>query len=149
MQYINGTWTPLAECDENTYILKGLEAGKQYKVAVITKLDGKWFTDVSNAITVTPNTVVTTKYPVVNKVEVQNNSFRLSWDAVEGAEKYCVAYYSAGKWRLLDQFDASQTSYTRTKVPAGKTYTLVVGARINGKWDASDLTQRAVNVTIK
>ncbi|SDA31923.1 hypothetical protein SAMN02910446_03528 [Ruminococcus sp. YE78] len=149
VQYINNTWTPLAECDENTYILKGLTPGTQYKVAVVTKLDGKWFTDVSNAITVTPNTVVTTKYPVVNKIEVQNNSFRLSWDAVEGAEKYCVAYYSAGKWRLLDQFDASKTSYTRTKVPAGRTYTLVVGARINGKWDASDLNQRAVNVTVK
>lgn len=144
MAYLNGEWTKIAECDSNTYTITGLTPGKEYKVAVITKLDGEWFTDTSNAIVVTPNTPV---YPAVN-VEVRGNAFRLSWDAVPGADKYAVAYYSAGRWRLLDQFDATRTVYTRTKVPTG-TYQLAVGARVDGKWDISNLNQRAVTVTIK
>ncbi|SFW54700.1 hypothetical protein SAMN02910447_03636, partial [Ruminococcus sp. YE71] len=76
------------------------------------------------------------------------NAFRLTWDAVKGAEKYCVAYYSAGKWKLLAQTTAKETTFTKTKVPAGS-YKVVVGAKINGEWDISNLNQRAVTVTIK
>ncbi|SDA24029.1 hypothetical protein SAMN02910447_02423 [Ruminococcus sp. YE71] len=143
--YLNGSWTKLAEGNTDTYTIKNLTAGKQYKVAVITKLNGQWFTDVSNAIIVTPNAAAP-KYPVVKSVDVEGNAFRLTWDAVKGAEKYCIAYYSAGKWKLLAQ--TTETTFTKTKVPAGS-YKVVVGAKINGEWDISNLNSRAVTVTIK
>ena len=83
-------------------------------------------------------------YPVATS-SVQGNTLTLNWSAVEGAQKYCVAYYSAGKWRILAQ--GNVLTYTRTKVPAG-TYKLVVGAKINGNWDISNINSRAFTVTI-
>ncbi|SDA26849.1 hypothetical protein SAMN02910447_02723 [Ruminococcus sp. YE71] len=145
--FVNGSWTKLAEGKTNTYVIKGLTAGKQYKVAVIAKVNGKWSTDVSNAIIVTPNAAAA-NYPKITNVEVKGSAFRLTWDAAEGTEKYCIAYFSAGKWKLLGQLDAESTSFTKTNVPAG-TYKVVVGAKVGGKWDISKLDQRAVNVTIK
>ncbi|SDA28311.1 Listeria/Bacterioides repeat-containing protein [Ruminococcus sp. YE71] len=145
--YLNGSWVKLAEGNTDTYTVNNLTACKEYKVAVITKLNGKWFNDVSNAIVVSPKTV-TPVYPVVKSVDVDGNAFRLTWDAVDGAEKYCVAYYSAGKWKLLAQMTAKETTYAKTKVPAG-TFKVVVGTKFNGEWDISNLNKRAVTVTIK
>ncbi|SDA12580.1 Pectate lyase [Ruminococcus sp. YE71] len=84
------------------------------------------------------------KYPIAN-AEVQGSTLRLTWNAIEGADKYCIAYYSAGKWRLLAQ--GNVLTYTRTNIPAG-TYKLVVGAKINGEWDISNINKRAFTVTI-
>ncbi|SDA26751.1 Aryl-phospho-beta-D-glucosidase BglC, GH1 family [Ruminococcus sp. YE71] len=84
------------------------------------------------------------KYPVAT-ASVQGDTLNLSWTAVQGAEKYVVAYYSAGKWRVLAQ--GNVLSLTKTKIPAG-TYKLVVGARFNGQWDISNINSRAFTVTI-
>ena len=41
------------------------------------------------------------KYPVVT-TEVQGRQFRLKWTPVGGAEKYGIAVYLAGKWKVHD-----------------------------------------------
>lgn len=65
--YIGGKWQILAQGITTSYILNDLTAGKNYKVAVITKLNGKWVYDVSNAITVTPKAEAAPAptYPVI------------------------------------------------------------------------------------
>ncbi len=146
--FVNDKWRILGTGYGTSYTLEGLTAGEEYRVAVVAMFNGKWnLDDLSNVITVTPNAPVTPKYPVVT-VQTAKNAFKLSWDAVEGADKYAIAYYSAGKWKILAQVDGGTTSYTNTKVPSG-TYQMVVGARIGGKWDASNINQRAVTVTVK
>ncbi|WP_242871965.1 MULTISPECIES: cellulase family glycosylhydrolase [unclassified Ruminococcus] len=142
-QKVNGSWTKVDETTSTSYVLKNLKAGTNYEVAVIVKADGSWNTDYSNSIIVTPDSG-TPKYPVATS-SVQGDTLKLSWSAVDGADKYCVAYYSAGKWKILAQ--GNVLSYTKTKVPAG-TYKLVVGAKINGEWDISNLNKRAFTVTI-
>jgi hypothetical protein len=146
--FVNDKWRILGTGYGTSYTLEGLTAGEEYRVAVVAMFNGKWnLDDLSNVITVTPNAPVTPKYPVVT-VQTAKNAFKLSWDAVEGADKYAIAYYSAGKWKILAQVDGGTTSYLNTKVPSG-TYQMVVGARIGGKWDASNINQRAVTVTVK
>jgi hypothetical protein len=86
------------------------------------------------------------KYPVTT-ASVSGNTVTLSWNAIQGADKYAVAYYSAGKWRIYTQFDASTTTFTINKAPRG-TFKLVVGARINGEWDKSNINSRYVTVTV-
>ncbi len=86
------------------------------------------------------------KYPVV-KAEVKGRQFRLKWTAVPDAEKYGLAAYQSGKWRVKVQFAGNVTSYTSPKMKAG-TYRMVVCAKINGEWDRSSLSKRAFTVTI-
>jgi hypothetical protein len=90
--------------------------------------------------------VTTHQYPVVTS-EVQGKQFRLKWTAVEGAEKYGIAVYQSGGWRVKVQVKSNTTSYTSPKMKSG-TYKMVVCAKINGNWDTSSLKSRAFNVKI-
>ncbi|SDA26926.1 hypothetical protein SAMN02910447_02736, partial [Ruminococcus sp. YE71] len=92
-------------------------------------------------------TPVTNVYPIASAT-VQGRTVTLSWNALEGAEKYCIAYYSAGRWKIYTQFGAYQTTYTFKNAPIG-TFKLVVGAKINNEWNTNDLSKRAVTVTVK
>ncbi|WP_295153424.1 carbohydrate-binding domain-containing protein [uncultured Ruminococcus sp.] len=89
-------------------------------------------------------------YPKVNKIEYceRTHQFRISWDAIDGAEKYGVAVYLAGKWKIVDQ-NIYTTTFTSPKLSAGQTYKMVVCAKVNGSWDTSKIESRAFNVTIK
>lgn len=101
-----------------------------------------WMTDFM--INEAPSKSNPSPYPVA-KATTSKNAFKLDWTAVEGADKYCVAYYTAGKWKILAQ--GNVLTYSRTGVPAG-TYKVVVGARINGNWDTSNINKRAITLTI-
>ncbi|SDA20152.1 Leucine rich repeat-containing protein [Ruminococcus sp. YE71] len=143
--FVSGSWTKVTEVVETSYVLKGLSPGKQYKVAVLAKIDGEWNKDISNAIIVTPNALT---YPEAN-VEVQGNAFRLSWTAVPNAQKYVIGYTTNGKsWKPAKTVGAGTTLFTYKNAPKG-TYYLVVGAYVNGKLDTTDLVNRVVRVVIK
>ncbi|MBO4865403.1 MAG: carbohydrate-binding domain-containing protein [Ruminococcus sp.] len=97
-----------------------------------------------------PETDPTANYPKVTKIEYSEkyHQFRLTWDAVDGAEKYGVAVYLAGKWKVVDQ-NITTTTFTSPKLAAGQTYKMVVCAKINGSWDISKINSRAFTVTVK
>ena len=74
---------------------------------------------------------------------------RFTWDKVEGADRYGVAVYLAGKWKVQDK-NITGTSYTTPKsLTPGKTYKVAVAARVNGKWDTANAIKNAVTVTVK
>ncbi len=87
------------------------------------------------------------KYPNV-KSEVKDGRFRIKWKPVPGAEKYGIALYQSGSWRVKVQLPANVTSYTSPKLKSG-VYTIVVCAKINGKWDTSNIAKRAFRIIIK
>lgn len=145
--YISGKWQSLAQGNTTSYVLKNLTPGQEYKVAVIARFNGVWNTsDMSNAITVTPN-ATSNKYPTAT-AQVQGSAFKLDWTAVPNAQAYAIGYYTAGKWRVLQQVSGTTTTFVKTKVPAGS-YKVVVVAKVGGNWDTSNLNQRATTVTIK
>ncbi len=127
--YTDGKWKMLGEGFSTSYVLNGLKTGTNYKVAVIVKQNGKWVSDYSNAITVTPNG---TKVPKIS-FEQGNNSVKLKWTAVEGAEKYAVAGYVKGKWTELAE--GTKNYYVLDNLKAGTEYKVAVIAKINGKWN--------------
>ncbi len=86
------------------------------------------------------------KYPVVTS-EVQGRQFRLKWTSVPNAQKYGLAVYQSGGWRVKAQFAGNVTSYTSPKIKKG-TYKMVVCAKVNGEWDTSSINKRAFTVTI-
>ena len=110
--------------------------------------DGQWNMDFSNAITVTPNDAAA-KYPIVENIEYNEefHQFRLSWNAVEGAQQYGIAVKLAGKWKVQAYTD--KTTFTSPKQRAGSSYEMLVCAKVNGKWDLGAMNSRIFTVTIK
>jgi hypothetical protein len=89
----------------------------------------------------------------VQNVKTEYNSrykqMRFSWDPVNGADRYGIAVYLAGKWRVQKQ-DITDTVYTSPKnLTPGKTYKVAIAARVNGKWDTANAIKNAVTVTVK
>jgi surface protein len=90
-------------------------------------------------------------YPTNIKVEYSEkyHQVRFTWDKVEGADRYGIAVYLAGKWRVQTQ-NITGTVYTSPKnLTPGKTYRVAIAARVNGKWDTANAIKNAVTVTIK
>ena len=148
--FVNKKWQILATTNDTYYVLKGLTAGTNYKVAVLAMYGGEWYSDFTNAIVVTPKAAA--QYPTVTSVDCneQYHQFRISWTSVPNAQNYGVAVYLAGKWKVQKQDIApSVTSFTSPKLTPGKTYKLVVAAKVGGVWDLSSLNSRIVTVTIK
>ncbi|MBO4865842.1 MAG: BspA family leucine-rich repeat surface protein [Ruminococcus sp.] len=73
---------------------------------------------------------------------------RFTWDKVEGADKYGIAVYLAGKWKVQAQ-NITDTVYTSPKnLTTGITYKVAIAARVNGKWDTANAINNAVTCTI-
>ena len=143
---VNGKWHKLAEGKGTSYTIKNLKAGTNYKVAVVAMVGGKLKQDFSNAITVTPNAAIVSKYPKVTS-EVSGKQFRLKWTPVANAEKYGIAVYLNNKWKVQAQLNGNVTTFTSPKISKG-TYTMVVCAKVNGEWDISNINSRAFKVEI-
>lgn len=90
-----------------------------------------------------------TKYPVLIKQEYNAiyRQFRVTWTEVEGAEEYGIAVKLAGKWRI--QARTNKTTFTSPKLSSGQSYQLLICAKVNGKWDTSNITKMAFNVIIQ
>ena len=90
-------------------------------------------------------------YPTNIKVTYneKNHQVRFEWDKVEGADRYGIAVYKSGKWRIQTQ-DITDTVYTSPKnLTPGKTYKVAIAARVNGEWDTENAIKNAVTVTVK
>ncbi|SFD19469.1 glycoside hydrolase family 9 protein [Ruminococcus albus] len=90
-------------------------------------------------------------YPVNIKVDYSEkyHQVRFTWDKVEGADRYGIAVYLAGKWRVQKQ-DITGTTYTSPKnLTPGVTYRVAIAARVNGSWDTANAIKHAGTVTIK
>ncbi|SEL31227.1 fibronectin type III domain-containing protein [Ruminococcus albus] len=144
--YVNGAWRLLEQGHGNSYVLKNLKPGQEYKVAVVAMFNGKWNVDTSNAITVSPKDA---EYPEVTDIEYsrQFHQFKLYWDELDDADEYAVAVKLAGKWKILGCTE--DTSYTSPKLIVDSTYEMVVVAKMDGKWDLDNIDSRTFTVTVQ
>ena len=141
--FVSGKWTKLDETTDTSYTVKNLTAGKDYKVAVIAMFGDEWYDDFSKAIIVTPNSAVI--YPKVSNININSKSHqaKIDWEAVPGAEKYGIAVFINGKWKVQGYTDADTTTITTPKLKTNTEYKLVICAKVNGKWETSKLNERA------
>ncbi|MCR5123419.1 MAG: hypothetical protein K6B74_13485 [Ruminococcus sp.] len=144
--YADGKWTILAEGFGNSYVMKDLKTGAEYKVAVAAMINGKWNTDFSNAIIVSPKEKRVPEYPTV-KAQAYKDRFRVQWTAVEGAQKYGLAVYQKGKWVPKVQFDADTTEYISPSLKKDD-YKCVIAAKVDGEWELGEADSRAFTVSI-
>ena len=149
--YSNGKWQLLAQTQNTSYVLEGLKAGTDYKIAVVAKIGGEWKMDTSNAVTVALKSSSNVTCPTNIKVEYneKDHRMRFSWDKVAGAEKYGIAVYQAGMWRIQVPGITANTYTTPKGMTPGKTYKVAIAAKVNGKWDTNNAIRHAVTVTVK
>ncbi len=111
----------------NSYTVKGLRNGTQYKFKVYAYVDGKWFG--SSTVSKTP-----TGAPQNVKATAGSKSVTLSWDKVDGAAGYVIKS-ADGKTQYTGSIKT--TSYTVSGLKGGKQYKFKVYAYVDGKWYAS------------
>ena len=91
-------------------------------------------------------------YPTNIKVaySATYHQIRFTWDKVAGADRYGIAVYLAGKWRIQTQ-NITKTNYTTPKkLTPGKTYKVAIAARVDGNWETeSALNNATVTVSVK
>ena len=146
---VNGKWTLYEEGYGTSYVMEDLYEGKQYKIAIVAKINGVWNTaDFSKAVNVTVDPFSTMRYPEVT-AEIHGKRVTLKWSAVGSAEAYGVAVYQGGKWVMVsDSLSADIDSYTSTRVGTS-IYKMAVCTKRKGKWDVTDIDRRAVFVNIQ
>jgi len=97
------------------------------------------------------DTPSTDTYPKNIKVETnsQYHQLRISWDKVDGADRYGIAVLLAGKWRIQTSALTTNVYTTPKNLTPGKSYKIAVAARVNGQWDTANAIKNAVVVTVK
>ena len=145
--YVNNEWKLLYKTTDTSYIISNLKIGTQYKVAVIPMLEGIWIKNFNNALTVscldasTPSSIPQFKVFDSKKVGIR-------WRAVPDAEAYAVAVKQADKWVIKKQLPADTTQWTTPVLAPGR-YHLCVVAKVDGKWQTSDLCTKSFMATVK
>ena len=114
-------WTRLTETTNASYTDKSAKAGNNYTYTVrCLTSDSKRFTSGFNSngksfkLLTTPNV----------KASASDESVKLSWDKVNGAEKYRVYYKGSKGWTRM--VDTTSTSYIDKDVSSGRNYTYTV-----------------------
>ncbi|MBO4865486.1 MAG: leucine-rich repeat protein [Ruminococcus sp.] len=148
----SGYWALRAETTGTSYTMKNLKPDTDYHFAIVPMVNGKWNENISdnNVIKFTTEPKVFT-YPSLRTIEYNEptHQFRLWWTDVKDAENYGIAVKLAGKWKVQKYTDANTTTFTSPKLKAGSKYEMVICAKVNGKWDTSNLSKRAFTVTVK
>lgn len=145
-------WQIVAKTSDTTKVVNGLKGDTEYKIAVLAMIDGNWNMDFSNYITATPKEAPKPNYPTVSAIDYNEefHQFKLKWSKVPDAQNYGVAVYLTGKWKVQTQtIPGTTTTFTSPKLTPGKSYKMVIAAKVNGTWDLSNLNSRAFTVTIK
>lgn len=106
-----------------SYIHKKLTTGKTYyyKVRAYQKVDGKYiFGEYSNVKSAKP----VPKAVKIKSATAGENSVKLSWDKVSGANGYRIYYRIAGAqaWEYVAQVGSSTFAYTHKGLENGHTY---------------------------
>ena len=89
-------------------------------------------------------------YPTNIKVEYSKeyHQVRFTWDKVKDADRYAIAIYIAGKWKVQTQ-NITDTVYISPKnLTPGMTYKVAIAARVNGIWDTKNAIRHPVIVNI-
>ncbi|MED9986304.1 MAG: hypothetical protein UFE77_01075, partial [Streptococcus salivarius] len=112
-----------------TYKIEGLENGKEYKFLVQAWVNGKW------SAWSEKDFVVCELFPSPDAkiASTGDGSVTLTWDAIDGAEKYAVAEVVNGKY-INATTSLTDTTYTVDNLANGYEHTFLVQSYINGRW---------------
>ena len=115
-------WTRMVDTTSTSYIDKDVSSGKNYTYTV--RCINSSATKFTSGYDSKGKSVKYISAPKITKAESVDGGVKISWNKVNGAEKYRVYYKGSKGWTRLA--DTTSTSYTDSKVSSGKTYTYTV-----------------------
>ena len=120
----NGGWTRLAETASSSYIDKAVSSGSAYTYTIrCVDTDGDFISDYNT--TGWRFTYRRLSTPEITAHESTPDGIRLTWSAVEGAERYRVYFKnSKGGWTRLTE--TAETEYLDETFNVGSAYTYTV-----------------------
>ncbi len=136
-------WTRMVDTTSTSYIDKDVSSGKNYTYTV--RCINSSATKFTSGYDSKGKSVKYISAPKITKAESVDGGVKISWNKVNGAEKYRVYYKSRKGWTRLA--DTTSTSYTDSKVSSGKTYTYTVRC-INSSADKFTSGYDAKGVTV-
>ena len=115
-------WTRMVDTTSTSYIDKDVSSGKNYTYTV--RCINSSATKFTSGYDSKGKSVKYISAPKITKAESVDGGVKISWNKVNGAEKYRVYYKSRKGWTRLA--DTTSTSYIDKDVSSGKTYTYTV-----------------------
>ena len=115
-------WTRMVDTTSTSYIDKDVSSGKNYTYTV--RCINSSATKFTSGYDSKGKSVKYISAPKITKAESVDGGVKISWNKVNGAEKYRVYYKSRKGWTRM--VDTTSTSYIDSKVSSGKTYTYTV-----------------------
>ena len=115
-------WTRMVDTTSTSYIDKDVSSGKNYTYTV--RCINSSATKFTSGYDSKGKSVKYISAPKITKAESVDGGVKISWNKVNGAEKYRVYYKSRKGWTRM--VDTTSTSYIDNKVSSGKTYTYTV-----------------------
>ena len=134
--YRNGSGyrTLTTSCSGESFKASGLSNGTSYRFLVQACVYGRWtsFSD-SDLVSATP---FDPSAPAPRAEATGDGEVTLTWEPVEGAERYAVAEaFSSGTYATFTK-SLTGTSYTATDLPNGYDHDFLVQAYVNGRWSS-------------
>ena len=118
---VNGKWAELADTKGTSYIDESVISGNPYTYTVrCVTADGETYT---SSFDTNGKTIIFISAPTAT-LSSTSTGVKVTWNAVNGAEKYRVFKKVSGKWTALT--DTTATSYVDTAVATGNSYTYTV-----------------------
>ena len=115
-------WTRMVDTTSTSYIDKDVSSGKNYTYTV--RCINSSATKFTSGYDSKGKSVKYISAPKITKAESVDGGVKISWNKVNGAEKYRVYYKGSKGWTRM--VDTTSTSYIDSKVSSGKTYTYTV-----------------------
>ena len=115
-------WTRMVDTTSTSYIDKDVSSGKNYTYTV--RCINSSATKFTSGYDSKGKSVKYISAPKITKAESVDGGVKISWNKVNGAEKYRVYYKSRKGWTRM--VDTTSTSYIDKDVSSGKTYTYTV-----------------------
>ncbi len=124
---INGKYVKLKDTDKTSITYKNLKNGKTYNFLVKYTVNGRESSNSNSG-----KASVTVKYKPIVKVSASQNSVKLTWGNVTGAEKYAVYKYINGK--AVKLIETTKRTVKINKLSPDTKYQYIVRAYVDGKW---------------
>ena len=115
-------WTRMVDTTSTSYIDKDVSSGKNYTYTV--RCINSSATKFTSGYDSKGKSVKYISAPKITKAESVDGGVKISWNKVNGAEKYRVYYKGRKGWTRM--VDTTSTSYIDKDVSSGKTYTYTV-----------------------
>jgi hypothetical protein len=123
----NGRYVKLTETEKTSVTVKNLKNGQSYCFKIRYKVNGRLASSSQEILVVMGNG----KKPAVT-ASAYENSVKLTWSEVDGAEAYAVYKVSDGKAKKL--IETQKTGVKVSGLDSQTEYSFIVRVKIDGKW---------------